>query len=256
MAASRLLALVPALVAAVIAAAAAAGPLEARLMLVPTGFFDISVEAPRDARTGETIKVCVHMKNLHAVYVERAEVSIFGIEPSVSSETLLYHAPLDYEFRKCFVGNTSAYPGFVWVHFSIDYVDSRKQSHHISVAAPVTVVSPIPLSQFEYVREQYEKCEKDRQYWYEHYLECANQRQEYAVRLAKLAGECARWEATAKELNSSYTELLARYRELRDAYGALGEELAKCRIAAAALFAMLALATLALPALWAKARKK
>jgi hypothetical protein len=225
-------------------------------MVSATDFWDISVDAPREARTGETIQICVNLQPFYTVYVVKAEVSIYGIKPSVSSETLLYRTVLDSKFRKCFVGNTSASAGLVEVHLVIDYVDSHKQSHHVAVSAPVTVVSPIPLSQFEYVREQYEKCKKEEQYWYEHYQECANQRHEYAVRLAKLTGECARWEATAKELNSSYTELLARYRELRSAYGALGEELAKCRMVAAALFAVLALATLALPALWAKARKK
>lgn len=252
MAVRRLLALALALIAALLAAAAAAQP----LMVGATGFWDISVDAPREARTGETIQVCINLEPFHGVYVEKAEVSVFGIEPSVIGETLLYRTVLDSKFRKCFLGSTNTYPGFVKVRLSIDYVDARRQSHRVSVSAPVTVVAPIPLSQFAHVKEQYEKCKREERYWYERYQECANQRRECALQLAKLAGERARWEATAKELNSSYTKLLARYEELRSAYDALGEELAKWRTAAAALFAILALATLALPALWARARKK
>lgn len=252
MAARRLLALALALVAATLAAAAAAQP----LMVGATDFWNISVDAPREARTNETIQVCINLEPFQRVYVEKAEIDIFGIEPSVIGETLLYRTALDSKFRKCFVGVTRTYPGFVRVYLSIDYVDSRRQRHHVSVSAPVTVVAPIPLSQFAYVKEQYEKCKREEQYWYERYQECAKQRHEYAVQLAKLAGEVAWWRETARELNSSHTELLARYEALRGAYDALGAELAKCRVAAAALFAALALAALALPALWAKARKK
>ncbi len=252
MATSRLLALAPALIAAIAAAAATAQP----LMMSATDFWDISVDAPREAKTGETIQVCVNLQPFHRVYVVRAEVSIYGIYPSVIDETLLYRTVLDSKFRKCFVGNTSASAGLVRVRLAIDYVDSRKQNHYVAVSAPVTVVSPIPLSQFSYVKEQYERCKREERYWYEHYQECANQRQECAVKLAKLAGERAWWEATAKELNSSYTELLARYEGLKSAYDALGAELARCRAEAAALLAALALVALALPALWAKARKK
>ena len=252
MAARRLLAPALALIAAIAAAAATAQP----LMVSATDFWDISVDAPREARTNETIQVCVNLQPFRTVYVEKVELSAFGIEPSVRGETLLYRTTLDSKFRRCFVGVTSTYPGFVLVHLSIDYVDSHKQSHHVSVSAPVTVVSPIPLSQFAYVKEQYEKCEKDRQYWYDKYQECANQRHEYAVQLAKLTGELAWWRETARELNSSYAELAARYVELRSAYDALEGALAKWRAAATTLSAALALAALALPALWAKARKK
>ena len=252
MAARRHLALALVPLAALLAAAAVAKP----LMVGATDFWDISVDAPREARTGETIQICVNLEPFRRVYVEKVEFSVYGIRPDVSDETLLYHTVLDSRFRRCFVGNTSASAGLVSVYLSIDYVDSSKQRHHVSVLAPVTVVSPIPLSQFEDVREKYEKCKREERYWYEHYQECANQRHEYAVRLAKLTGECARWEAAARELNSSYAELLARYEALKGAYDALGAELARCRVEAAVLLAALALAALALSALWAKIRKK
>jgi hypothetical protein len=251
-AARRPLALALALVAATLAAAAAAQP----LMVGATGFWVISVDAPREARTNETIQVCVNLEPSQGVYVEKAEVSVYGIEPSVRGETLLYRTTLDSKFRRCFVGVTSTYSGLVRVYLSIEYVDSRGQSHRVSVSAPVTVVAPIPLSQFEYVKEQYEKCKKDERYWYDKYQECAKQRHECAVQLAKLTGELAWWRETARELNSSYAELAARYVELVSSCGALEAELGRCRVAAAVLFAMLALAALALPALWAKARKK
>jgi hypothetical protein len=251
-AARRPLALALALVAATLSAAAAAQP----LMVGATDFWVISVDAPREARTNETIQVCVNLEPSHRVYVEKVEFSVYGIKPSVRSETLLYRTTLDSKFRRCFAGVTSTYSGLVEVYLSIDYVDSHRQSHHVSVLAPVTVVAPIPLSQFEYVKEQYEKCKREEQYWYDKYQECANQRHEYAVQLTKLTGELAWWRETARELNSSYAELLARYETLMSSCRALETELGRCRVAEATLFAALALAALALPALWAKARKK